>query len=155
MQKSPLKCIVMATRLESQPFIEGLSLSRQTSEPLPVYKNDSFILVISGIGKTNSSVATTFSCLRFNPCCILNLGAAGATGPSLGLGMNFHVFEAIEYDRPQFKSRKPYIHAPDLIEGFTSARIATLDRPVLDPSERQKISLVADLVDMESAAVIQ
>lgn len=155
MEKGPLKCIIMATRLESQPFIERLSLSRLTSELLPVYKNGLFILVISGIGKTNSSIASTYSCLRFNPCCILNLGAAGATNPTLQLGRNFHVIEAVEYDRPRFKTGKPYVHRPDFVEGFTSARVATLDRPVLDPSERQKISLMADLIDMESAAVIQ
>ena len=156
MEKNPLKCIVMATRLESQPFIEGLSLSRQTDELLPVYKNDSFILVISGIGKTNSAVASAYSCLRFNPSCVVNLGAAGATGSAtIPLGMNFHVIKAVEYDRPRFKTKKPYIHKPDFLQGFASARIATLDRPVLDPSERQRISLVADLVDMESASVIQ
>lgn len=155
MEKNHLKCLIMATLLEAQPFIEGLSLIRQTAERVPVYRNDNYTLAISGIGKTNSAIACVYSCLKFNPCCIVNLGAAGATDSNLSLGMNFHVVKAIEYDRPHFKSKNSYVHTPDFFEGFSSARIATLDRPVLDPSERQRLSLIVDLVDMESASVIQ
>ncbi|MGO8881120.1 MAG: hypothetical protein ACLPVO_14925 [Desulfomonilaceae bacterium] len=155
MEKNTLKCLIMATLLEAQPFIEGLSLTKQTEERIPVYRNDNYILAISGIGKTNSAIACAYSCLKFSPSCIVNLGAAGATGSTISLGMNFHIVRAIEYDRPRFKSKNAYTHTPDFFEGFSSARIATLDRPVLDPSERQRLSLIADLVDMESASVIQ
>ncbi len=155
MEKNPLKCLIMATLLEAQPFIEGLSLIRKTKEHVPIYGNDNYILAISGIGKTNSAIACAYSCLQFSPSCILNLGAAGATDTTLALGMNLHIVRAIEYDRPRFKSKSPHVHTPNFFEGFLSARVATLDRPVLDPSERQRLSLIADLVDMESASVIQ
>lgn len=44
---------------------------------------------------------------------------------------------------------------PDILKGFSYATITTLDRPVLDPAERQKLANTADLIDMESASVIQ
>lgn len=155
MEKDRLKFLVMATLLEAQPFIEGLSLKRELEERIPVYRNDNYVLAISGIGKTNSAIACAYFCLKFSPSCILNLGAAGATDTKLSLGMIFHIVKAIEYDRPRFKSKIPHTYTPDVIEGFSCARIVTLDRPVLAASERQKLSLVADLVDMESSSVIQ
>jgi len=145
----------MATLLEAKPFIGGFSLIKLESKPLPVYRNKNIILVISGIGKANSAMACAYSCLRFGPFCIVNLGAAGATGDGHTLGEPLHITRAFEYDRPQFKSKSPHKHMPDIIEGFSYATIATLDRPVLDPAERQKLSKTADLIDMESASIIQ
>ena len=145
----------MATLLEAKPFIGGFSLIKLESKPLPVYRNENIILVISGIGKANSAMACAYSCLRFGPFCIVNLGAAGATGDGHTLGEPLHITRAFEHDRPQFKSKSPHKHMPDIIEGFSYATIATLDRPVLDPAERQKLSKTADLIDMESASIIQ
>jgi len=155
MEKNPLICLVMATLLEAKPFIGGLSLIRLDPKPFPVYRNKNLILVISGIGKANSAMACAYSCLRFGPFCIVNLGAAGATGKRHTLGEPFHIKKAFEYDRPQFKSKSPNRHIPDIFGGFSYAKIATLDRPVLDPAERQTLSKAADLIDMESASVIQ
>ena len=145
----------MATLLEAKPFIGGLSLIRLDSKPFPVYRNKNHILIISGIGKANSAMACAYSCLRFDPFCIVNLGAAGATDNGHTLGEPLHIKKVFDYDRPQFKSKSPHKHMPDILEGFSYAKIATLDRPVLDTAERQKLSKTADLIDMESASVIQ
>ncbi|MBU2623808.1 MAG: hypothetical protein KKD92_15975 [Proteobacteria bacterium] len=155
MEKNPLICLVMATLLEAKPFIGGLSLIRLDSKPFPVYRNKNHILIISGIGKANSAMACAYSCLIFAPFCIVNLGAAGATGTGYSLGEPLHINKSFECDRPQFRSKSPHQHTPDVLEGFSYAKIATLDRPVLDPAERQKLSRTADLIDMESASVIQ
>ncbi len=145
----------MATHLEAKPFILELSLIKEESEPFPVYKNKNLILVISGIGKANAAMACAYSCLKFAPSCVVNLGAAGATGSSYNLGEVFHINKTYEYDRPQFKTKAPHKHVPDVLKDFSCAKIATLDRAVLDPLERQNISKTADLIDMESASVIQ
>ncbi len=155
MEKNSLICLLMATTLEAKPFIDGLSLIRKTEKPFPVYKNNNYILIISGIGKTNAAIACAYSCLTFPNCRIINLGAAGATGTKHLLGESFHITEAVEFDRPHWKSKTPYVHKPDSLEGFCGAKIATSDHPVIDPEERKKISLLAELVDMESASVIQ
>jgi adenosylhomocysteine nucleosidase len=145
----------MATHLEAKPFIIGLRLVKEESEPFPVYRNKNLMLTVSGIGKANAAMACAYSCFAFKPSCIINLGAAGATGSGHAPGEALHVNEAYDYDRPQFKSKIPYKQSPDILDGFPYAKIATLDRAVLDPSERQEISKTADLIDMESASVIQ
>lgn len=145
----------MATLLEAKPFIGGLSLTSLEQKPFPVYRNKNHILIISGIGKANAAMACAYSCLKFAPSCIVNLGAAGATGYGHTLGEPLHVKKAFDYDRPQFKSKSPHKLIPDIFEGFSYAKIATLDRPVIDPAERKKLSKTADLIDMESASVIQ
>jgi len=155
MEKNPLICLVMATLLEAKPFIGGLSLIRLDSKPFPVYRNKNHILIISGIGKANAAMACAYSCLKLAPSCIVNLGAAGATGAGHPLGKPLHIKKAIEYDRPQFKSKSPHKLMSDILEGFSYAIIATLDRPVLDPAERQRLSKTADLIDMESASILQ
>ena len=155
MEKNPLICLVMATLLEAKPFIGGLSLTRLESKPFPVYRNINHILIISGIGKANSAIACAYACLKFTPFCIVNLGAAGATGNKHALGEPLHIKMAFDCDRPQFKSKSPHKLTPEVLEGFSYAKIATHDRPVLDPAERKKLSKTVDLIDMESASVIQ
>jgi len=145
----------MATHLEAKPFIGGFSMIKLESEPFPVYRNENMILVISGIGKANSAMACAYSCLKFNPHCIINLGAAGATGDGHTLGESFHITMALDYERPQFKSKAPHRHTPDILENFSYSTIATFDRPILDPAERQKLAKKAALIDMECASVIQ
>jgi nucleoside phosphorylase len=154
-EKNHLISLVIATLLEAKPFIDGLSLTRLESKPFPVYRGNNHILIISGIGKANAAMACTYSCLKFAPSCIVNLGAAGTTGERDALGEPLHVKTAFDYDRPQFKTQSPHKLIPEIFEGFSYAKIATLDRPVTDPAERKKLSKTADLIDMESASVIQ
>jgi nucleoside phosphorylase len=155
MGKNSLICLVMATLLEAKPFIGGLSLTKLEQKPFPVYRNKNHILIISGIGKANAAMACAYSCLKFDPFCIVNLGAAGATGYGHTLGEPLHIKKVFESDRPQFRSKSPHKHIPDIFESFSYAKIATLDRPILDPAERGKLSKTADLIDMESASIIQ
>lgn len=145
----------MATHLEAKPFIVELSMTSLKQKPFPVYRKQNQILIISGIGKANAAMACAYACLKFTPSCIVNLGAAGATGNKHALGEPLHVKTAFDCDRPQFKSKSPHKLIPEILEGFSYAKIATHDRPVLDPVERKKLSKTAHLIDMESASVIQ
>ena len=155
MEKDHITCLIMATLLEAKPFIGGFSLIKTDSKPFPLFRNKKHILIISGIGKANAAMACAYSCLKFGPVCIVNLGAAGATGDGYTLGESLHIKKVYEYDRPQFRTKYPHKHMPDILEDFSYATLATLDRPVTDPAERHKLSKTADLIDMESASVIQ
>lgn len=154
MQKAHLTGIIMATSLEAMPFFEGLSLKRKENVPFPTYYNDNCVLIISGIGKINAAMATTFCHLRFNPLSIYNLGAAGALDYSHSLGGIYNISKVIEFDRRNIRSGNPQVHIPCILEGFSTATIATLDSPVRDPEKRSEISFYADLIDMESASVV-
>jgi len=154
-EKNPVTAIVMATMLEAKPFIEGISLAQIERTPFPLYKNNNIFLILSGIGKANAAMATFYVCRKIKPDCIFNLGAAGAADFTCSLGEMFHIIKIFEFDRPQFKSGKPRIHTPLILNGFNTAKLATSDKAVLDPDERKLISKSAGLVDMEGASVVQ
>lgn len=155
MEKDTVTAIVMATMLEAKPFVLGMSLKQIQKKPFPLFQNDNILLIISGIGKANAAMATAYSCYKFNPACICNLGAAGATDFSHPLGEIFHINKIIEYDRPELTTERPCIHKPDILNGFQAAKLSTSDMAVLDPDERREISINADLIDMEGASVAQ
>lgn len=147
--------VIMATLLEAEPFIAALGMEKINEGPLAVYRKGEIVLVISGIGKVNAAVATTWCCSLFHPARLLNLGAAGATGSSHPLGAIYHIRKVIEYDRPLLRSSGPHVHTPEVLPGFTEATLATQDRPVIDADHRRQVSAVGELVDMEGSAVIQ
>jgi adenosylhomocysteine nucleosidase len=151
----PAIAIVMATHVEAKPFLDIFSLTQTAKTPCSLYAHGSLILAVSGIGKANAAIATTYCCSMFQPTWILNLGAAGATDARCPLGGIFHITRVFEPDRPHFRSGTPYLHVPDVLHGFNEATLATQDRPVIDREDRAKVSAYASLVDMEGAAVAQ
>lgn len=155
MEKHTVTAIVMATMLEAKPFVLGMSLTRSRKKPFTVFQNDNIFLIISGIGKANAAMATGYLCHTFHPARVCNLGAAGATDFSHALGEIYHITEIVEDDRHDLTTKRPYIHHPDILNGFQTARLSTSDMAVLDPDERKKISMTADLIDMEGASVAQ
>ena len=155
MDNNPVIAIVMATMLEAKPFVDGMSLKEIETTPFKLFSNGRTRLIISGIGKSNAAMAATYLCLNFNPVCVCNLGAAGATHFSHPPGKIFHITKVFEHDRPDFKSGSPHIHTPHTLEHFQTEKLATADKAVLAPDERKRISADAGLVDMEGAAVIQ
>lgn len=150
---SPLVGIIMATRMEAEPFFEALRLQELGKNPLAAYGRGRVILSISGIGKVNAAIATTYCCTSFHPDWILNLGAAGATGTSWQRGDICHITRIVEFDRPRFGSKEPHIYLPEVLPGFHEATLATQDRPVIEGKDRKAVSPFADLADMEGAAV--
>jgi nucleoside phosphorylase len=155
MPEHPVTVIIMATLLEAEPFIEALALEKQSDEPCPVYRGENLFLVISGIGKANAALATTYACLTCRPDLICNLGAAGATTAATPLGSIYQIDKAIEFDRPHLRTGVPHFHHPHTLTGFETAALATQDRPVKNPTDRRALAVCADLTDMEGTAVIQ
>lgn len=155
MSRDSLIGLIMATLLEAAPAIEGLAMTESEREPFAVYQADGMRLILSGIGKANAAMACAYLIRQYEPTCILNVGAAGATDGRTNLGECFHITRVIEPDRPHLRTGTPYEHVPDVLEGFPEATLATQDRPVTDPDHRAAISLQAELVDMEGAAAVQ
>ncbi len=145
----------MATDLEAGPFIKAFKMREIEDRPFMVYGSDEMILVISGIGKANASMATAYICAKFDPEWILNLGAAGATRESWELGSIYHIEKVIEPDRPHPASGTPYVQTTDILPDFQKAVLATQDKPVERPEDFQHVAPLADLVDMEGASVVQ
>jgi nucleoside phosphorylase len=147
--------IIIATKTEAKPFIEGLGLSLIEKKPVPIYGNSSTVLALSGIGKSSAAIAATDLADRYPLLRMINLGAAGSTGIKCTIGDIFHIHTVYELDRPRPDDDGPMEHRPDTLEGFPFASLATRDRPVLEEDDRIAAGKYADLFDMEGAAVVQ
>jgi len=150
-----LTLLIMATMLEARPFIPDLDLRESTQTPFPIFRNDRRILMISGIGKAHAAAATAYGCAVFNPGQVINAGAAGALDMDHPLGEIYQIRKVIEHDRPHLLTNRPVSHKPAQMNGINGAVLASGDRPVIDPGDRLQLSGLADLVDMEAAAVAQ
>ncbi|MBN2158762.1 MAG: hypothetical protein JW807_05155 [Spirochaetes bacterium] len=147
--------IIIATKIEAEPFIKGLDLSLIAKKPFRVYGNDSMVLALSDIGKSAAAMATAHCIDHHGPHCIVNLGAAGAVRHGLRVGDILHIQKIYEPDRPQLLRRGPVVHKPRTMKGFATATLATQDRPAISDSDRSAAGEYADLADMEGAAVAQ
>jgi nucleoside phosphorylase len=155
MTRKPVTAIVMATKMEASPFIQGLGLAKTEGAPFPVFQNQDTLLVISGIGKAHGAMAATFCCLIHSPGILYNLGSAGALDETLALGEVLQVSRILEPDRPDFKTFLPMVLLPDTFPDFKSVALATRDKPVLSAQDRAKVSRMASLADMEAASIVQ
>jgi nucleoside phosphorylase len=145
----------MATLSEAKPFIVELSLIEDTSHPFKVFSGKGVLLLICGIGKANSAMATAYCCREFSPGVVINLGAAGSTVNSHSLGEICHISEVYEFDRPVFATGQPHHTRTDTLPGMKTAILATQDRAIISAEDRREVSSLATLVDMEGAAIAQ
>jgi adenosylhomocysteine nucleosidase len=147
--------MIIATMMEAEPFIQSLEMEEITARPFRIYRRGDACIVISGIGKINAAMATSYACLKFNPVWILNLGAAGATEESKEPGSIYNIERTVEPDRPHLRTNTPYNQSPDVLNGFDKAILATQDKAITDVATFHEIAALADLVDMEGASVVQ
>jgi nucleoside phosphorylase len=147
--------LIIATKIEAEPFIQGFGLDTIEKKPVQVMGNGAIVLAISDIGKTNAAIATAHLIEKLGLTRICNLGAAGAVDRNFKIGDILHIDKIYELDRPRLPSDEPVVHKPDTLKGFHTVSLATQDRPVLKGLDRMAAGKLADLVDMEGAAVVQ
>lgn len=147
--------IVMATMIEASPFIKGFSLEQVSRKPFPLYSGSDFVLIISGIGKVYAALAAGVLIRENGVESMINAGAAGGLRSGFNAGDILHVSEIIDYDRPKLINKEIRTMKPDVIPGFRSASLATLDRPVITPEDRSVVGRYADIIDMEGAGFLQ
>lgn len=147
---------VFATDVEAAPFIKGLSLNIKEEQPFKIYDNDSHVLIISGIGKANAAMASTYMICKYSPKIVFNIGSCGAVKKEIKVGEIYHINKIIELDRPRLSDNRMRIITPNkILDGFAAATLATQDRLVITPEDREAVSKHADIVDMEGASVMQ
>jgi len=78
-----LKAIVSAFYKEVAPIIKHYKLKKINS-PFDIFKNDEIIVIISGIGKINSAIATTYLLNNYDIDFIINFGIAGSKSFKIG-----------------------------------------------------------------------
>jgi adenosylhomocysteine nucleosidase len=141
--------------MEAEPFIKKLNMVQTEKTPFTTYIANDIVLAICGIGKANAAMATAYCCMKYQPGCILNAGAAGAVNKECEVGKIYQVEKTIEPDRPHLKTGTPWIQIPDTLEGFDSAVLGTQDKPIDDIETFNELSDLVDLVDMEGASILQ
>lgn len=111
---------------EAKPLIHYFDLvQNKLYEPLKLFENEKYILVVSGMGRKNTQKTLPFLYEKYNIQKAINIGIAGCKDRNIKLGtlccIN-HDFEQIEH-----------------------ATITTVDKPLADESV-----LETQLVDMEA-----
>ena len=147
--------IIMASMMEALPFINGLNLVLDKKSPFTVYKNDDYCLIISGIGKVNATLATSCLILEYDVNSIFNIGAAGALVEKMAIGDIRHIDTVYEHDRPSLDGSAGKKILPQVLNGHLTASLATGDVPVTSAEGRRALSSIAELADMEGAAVVR
>jgi len=127
------KKILIHTALypEAKPLIQYFKLiQNKTYEPIKIFENDKYILVVSGIGRKNTKKILPFVYEQFNICKALNIGIAGCKDTSIKLGSLFCTNQ--------------------VLNDIQTTSITTVNVPLEDASK-----LETTLVDMEADTFLE
>lgn len=151
--------IIFATMAEASPFLSLSRASRIDVKPFQVFHvptRSGLLVTISGMGKVAAALACQAQIRELQADEIVNAGVCGTlqSGPGYALGAVFCIATVVEGDHEVFsESPQPIISDGKIDWDHRAARLITCDRPVFDDTERQALSVSADLVDMEGAAI--
>ncbi|NQY93368.1 MAG: nucleoside phosphorylase [Campylobacteraceae bacterium] len=116
---------------EAKPIIQYFNLlPNKTYEPLKIFENENYILVVAGIGRTQTKNILPFIFDNFKIKKAINIGIAGCKDKSVKLGTLFCVNQTVK--------------------DIQTTTITTVDSPLDDVS-----LLHTTLVDMESEEFLQ
>ncbi len=131
--------IVTATFSEAKALVEHFGLIQIQKKPFSIYKNDKILLIISGIGKVNSAIATTYAFSTYkNIDNIINFGICGSNDKEKKIGSFWHIKSVIDKD-----SDKKFILKKD------GEMLWCHSKAVTSPPSKKV------LVDMESSGFLQ
>jgi adenosylhomocysteine nucleosidase len=112
-------------------------------------------VLVAGVGKVRAATATAWACGNLAPGVILNVGTAGALRPDVPKQRVLEVGTVLQHDLDG-ESIARLIGSdpgPPLTLADTEHVLATGDRFISTPADRDALARHADLVDMEGYAV--
>ncbi|RHX87607.1 phosphorylase [Leptospira stimsonii] len=138
---------------EAKPLIESLELKiRREKSPFPIYQNETFSLIVSGIGKISSAMATSFLLSRLEKeiqesSWIFNFGICGSPESFANIGESFLIHKVTDYG----SGKNVY---PDILfkSPLKESPLVTVDKPVF---EKESSYHKNTLVDMEAFGFFQ
>lgn len=144
--------ICSAMYIEAEPFIKRLDLKKDTQvTKFQIFRNENFILLITGTGKVKSSIAATYMLTKYEPHesdIFLNIGFCGSKNTDYEIGQTFLCNKIIDND-----TQKTYFTDILFKNPFNETSIETFSIPVNSESLQKDID--AELVDMESSALYE
>lgn len=127
--------IVTALKSEALPIIDFFNLLKNDDLKFKIFVNDKITIIISGIGKINSAIATTYLSPQPNDK-IINIGICGGTNHKIG--------EIFQIKKIIDKSSNKVVHIKN-IANLNATTITCCDLPQNDPKKFKNT-----LIDMES-----
>jgi adenosylhomocysteine nucleosidase len=112
--------------------------------------------LVSGVGKVRAATATTWAVMAHRPSVILNVGTAGALRPGeLAAGVVHEIGSVVQHDVngeaiARLVGSDP---SPQILLSDSGVVLATGDRFISSPRDRDTLAEHAHLVDMEGYAV--
>ena len=112
--------------------------------------------LVTGVGKVRAATATTWAAMAHRPSLILNVGTAGALRPGdLAAGLVHEIGTVLQHDVngraiARLVGSDP---SPRIELGDSGVVLATGDRFISSPEDRDALAEQAHLVDMEGYAV--
>ncbi len=163
-------CFVIALEDEAAPVLAnmtdvraGLALNKK------VYSGklcgEETRVIVCGVGKVNAAMGATMAAACAGASAVINIGTAGALGPSMRVGDIYAVSHAAEYDYDLRQINGTQAGVLDDLgvrwipletaDGYTAKKLATGDRFNDDRADYLMLTedFKADLRDMEGAAV--
>jgi nucleoside phosphorylase len=142
--------IVTALHCEAKPLIDHFDLKKdQVSQKFDLFQNDRIALIVSGIGKIRSAIATTYLLTNRDSSeisAVLNIGVCGSA-KDRKLGDLFNINKITDH-----AGGRQYFPEPVLQLGMQEASVETFDKPV---ESSHAINFESDLVDMEASGFFQ
>jgi len=153
--------IVFATGQEAKPFLSLASAVSVNDAPWELYSvppaiHPACIAVVSGMGKVAAAMAAAHLVLQQRVAVLVNAGLCGCLNREANwqVGDLLRIRSAVEGDCDRFGQPEPAAGCPiGWFRDLVAARLVTCDRPVFAVTLRQKLAAVADLADMEGAAI--
>ncbi len=135
--KSSKVGVVCALLTEGEALIEKYSMKIVEKKPFLLFENEDISLIISGIGKINAAIATTYLLQKESFYKVLNIGICASKNKD-DLYKIFSIKSVID-----FASEKKYLLKND------GATITTVDNPSINPS-----NIKSSLADMEASGFL-
>jgi len=152
--------IVAALSIEVGDFLDRLTRIRKYhSASISVIEGEHagriVVVAVGGVGRAAAQRATELLLAGHQPRWLLSAGFAGALDPTRARNDLVLAHEIVDPQGHKFP-----VSVPDALgnrSGHVPGRLLTVDRIVLQPEEKQvlRAQFEADLVDMESSAVVE
>ena len=114
--------IIVAFKMEAKPLIDYFKLQKQEDKNFLIYQNDKIKLIVSGVGKINSAIATTYILQNSTKDSIVfNIGLCAGQK----VGNIYLINEVVDYNT----NIKKKLHI-DFEHNFKTMTLTTFDVPV-------------------------
>ena len=134
--------ILTALKSEAKPIIDYYDLVFDNSHPIPIYKNDIYTLLITGVGKVNvyNALTTYYKNKDMRKSQFINIGIAGGHKNDCDLGQLFLINKVFD----DF-SKIPINLQYENYFGLLKNKVNTVSKPITNGEFKRK-----GLVDMEA-----